>query len=561
LKNLLIATFLVLIAADLFGALHAAEFFCRSGDVTCLVNAIKKANSTRRPDTIKLEAGVYTLRTVAETNDDGPNGLPSIKTEITIVGNGPNSTVIERDPTFERPFEPGAPGPRFRILYVTEAGNLTLDSLAIKGGVLFSSINDNGPGVFSRGITTITNSIITQNIGVFGSGGGIFNMGGTLTVSDSVIRDNQVIEGEGGGGGVRADFPGTTTITNTTISNNEADEGGGGIDNGGHMTILNSAIIDNFAAFGVGAGISSGGTLIVTNTTIANNVKNGVFGGGAGIANTGGTVAVVNGTIVNNVNDVDVFAETFGGGGIGNFGGTFQLHNTIVALNTSTVRGPDCEGSITSGGNNLIGDTFACDVTLLSSDLTGDPKLGALVGAGEGGQPGRAFFPVLPDSPVIDAGNPDTCPETDQLGNPRRGICDIGAIEFHDRLLVTIDFRPRSDKNKIDPNSKGTVAVAIVSDSSFDASNVDLNTVRFGAVGTEASPSIFAKRDFDRDKDGDLILRFEIRETGIECGDTSVSLTGKTLDGIPILGSSSIRTVDCDRKRSHHHLSKNHGGN
>jgi hypothetical protein len=193
--------------------------------------------------------------------------------------------------------------------------------------------------------------------------------------------------------------------------------------------------------------------------------------------------------------------------------------------------------------------------------LTGDPGLGALVGGGEGDRPGRAFLPVLAGSPVIDAGDPTTCPETDQLFNPRLGTCDIGAIEFHDRLLVTIDFRPRSDANKIDPNSKGNVAVAIVSDSSFDASNVDLNTVRFGATGTEASPILIAKRDFDRDKDGDLVLRFKIRETGIECGDTSVSLTGKTLDGIPILGSSPIRTVNCDHKRPHHHFSKNLGRN
>jgi hypothetical protein len=87
--------------------------------------------------------------------------------------------------------------------------------------------------------------------------------------------------------------------------------------------------------------------------------------------------------------------------------------------------------------------------------------------------------------------------------------------------------------------------VAIISNNGFDAASVDLNTVRFGATGTEASPILIARRDFDRDKDSDLVLRFEIRETGIECGDTFVSLTGQTLDGIPILGSSPIQTVNC----------------
>jgi len=60
--------------------------------------------------------------------------------------------------------------------------------------------------------------------------------------------------------------------------------------------------------------------------------------------------------------------------------------------------------------------------------LTGDPGLGALVG--DDGLPGEAHYPVLADSPVIDAANRHACPKTDQLGNKRDGICDIGSIEF-----------------------------------------------------------------------------------------------------------------------------------
>jgi hypothetical protein len=248
LKNLLIATFIVLLAAVSFGAVHAAEFFCQSGDVTCLVNAIKKANSTRRPDTIKLEPGVYTLRTAAETSDDGPNGLPSITSEIKIIGKEPHNTVIERDPTL------GNRTANFRIVHVGEAGNLTLDSLAIKGGVLFASMNDNGPGVLNRGTTTITNSIITQNVSVFGSGG-ILNMGGTVTVTDSVIAHNEIVEGVGGG---VASFGGTTTITNSTIANNSADSGGGGIAGGGIINIGSSSITNNGTLLGPGGGLFFG---------------------------------------------------------------------------------------------------------------------------------------------------------------------------------------------------------------------------------------------------------------------------------------------------------------
>jgi hypothetical protein len=37
----------------------------------------------------------------------------------------------------------------------------------------------------------------------------------------------------------------------------------------------------------------------------------------------------------------------------------------------------------------------------------------------------------LPGSPALDAGNPDTCADTDQRGvtRPQHGVCDIGAFE------------------------------------------------------------------------------------------------------------------------------------
>ena len=105
-------------------------------------------------------------------------------------------------------------------------------------------------------------------------------------------------------------------------------------------------------------------------------------------------------------------------------------------------RTPDCSGTITSLGNNLVGDPSGCDINLQPSDLTGDPGLGSLVGAGEDDLPGRAYYPVLAGSPVIDRGNPNACLQTDQLGNLRVGICDIGAVEFRGQMLVSVDVRP-----------------------------------------------------------------------------------------------------------------------
>jgi hypothetical protein len=114
--------------------------------------------------------------------------------------------------------------------------------------------------------------------------------------------------------------------------------------------------------------------------------------------------------------------------GIGGLRGgrTLALQNTIVAGNTGR-DGQDCAGPVTSLGNNLIGDPTGCTITLLPTDLTGDPGLGDFT---DDGTPGNGHFPLLAGSPAIDAGNDAFCPPTDQLGQPRVGRCDIGAIEF-----------------------------------------------------------------------------------------------------------------------------------
>jgi hypothetical protein len=185
---------------------------------------------------------------------------------------------------------------------------------------------------------------------------------------------------------------------------------------------MNSSISDNTAGEFVGGGIGNDDQLIMTNSTIANNQAavqgGGLFiGGGANV----GTAILTNTTIADN--------HAINGGGI--FGGAVVL-NTILARNTDPAGSPDCQGPVTSLGNNLIGDPTGCDITLLPTDLTGDPGLNAFI---DDGIPGHGHIPLLAGSPAINAGDPEVCAEdprlaTDQLGQPRVGVCDIGAIEF-----------------------------------------------------------------------------------------------------------------------------------
>jgi hypothetical protein len=110
-------------------------------------------------------------------------------------------------------------------------------------------------------------------------------------------------------------------------------------------------------------------------------------------------------------------------------------------------------------------------------------------------------------------------------------------------IPVTIDIRPGSDENPINPRSRGRIPVAVLTTEDFDASLVDVSTVRFGPGG--AAPVRYALEDVDGDADWDLVMHFNAEEVGIACGDSEATLTGQTFDGVLIAGTGSIKTVGC----------------
>jgi len=119
-----------------------------------------------------------------------------------------------------------------------------------------------------------------------------------------------------------------------------------------------------------------------------------------------------------------------------------------------------------------------------------------------------------------------------------------GPVQF---IPVQIDIKPGGTPNAINPADKGVVPVAILSSGSFNApASVDPATVRFGpasAAPTDAGHS----EDVNNDGLPDLVFQFPTPATGIACGDTSETLTGKTLSGTSIKGSDSVVTVKCGK--------------
>ena len=246
------------------------------------------------------------------------------------------------------------------------------------------------------------------------------------------------------------------TITNSTIAGNSDN----GIGNGGNLTINNSAITGNAKHcrefFASCAGIDNfEAALTINNSTIAaNGVGNSI---GAGIQSGHGGVRITNSTIAHNS----------GRGGVGFHGavvsGPTTLQNSLLALNTNASTGlsSDCfftgVADVLSLGNNLIGDPTHCGFT--ASDRQGDPGLGEFI---DDGAPGHGRFSLLSSSQAIDAGNEAACAATDQLDTPRRGICDIGAVEFYpvvNNLVVVSNISSSFDPEAVPGGPAGTLRI------------------------------------------------------------------------------------------------------
>jgi hypothetical protein len=122
-----------------------------------------------------------------------------------------------------------------------------------------------------------------------------------------------------------------------------------------------------------------------------------------------------------------------------------------------------------------------------------------------------------------------------------------GSWEFTfelDVLVVEIDVLPGDAANKIYPNKGGKFPVAVLSGATFDATQVDPSTVKFGlGEAVPANPPIISNVDgFHGD---DTTLKFLTEDTGIFCNDTEVTLSGETYTGEAFTGTDVIDASDC----------------
>ncbi len=159
-----------------------------------------------------------------------------------------------------------------------------------------------GGGLLIDGKVTIANTNIVGNSTV-SDGGGIADYG-ILTVTGSTISANAVTQtsGPGGfGGGIYGSN--SLTVEDSTIAGNSAAVYGGGLYNlSGAATLTNTTIASNTAAMGEGGGIfNQSGQLATINATIAYNSV-GSSGTGGGLFTTDDVATLYNTIVDSNTN-------------------------------------------------------------------------------------------------------------------------------------------------------------------------------------------------------------------------------------------------------------------
>ncbi len=313
-----------------------------AADVPALISAITAANGAGSPQTICLEEGTYAL-TGVQHNADGPNGLPAISGDVTLLGLG-SGAVIQRDSS----------APQFRILRVTSAGRLVLEKITIRGGDPGGS--HNGGGIRNLGTLELKNSIVEENVARDGAG---IRNNGTLIATESTIRNNT---SPTSGAGLFSNTGSSTTLVETAVVANVASAssglGGGIFMNGALLQITGGVLEANNARNGGGLFISTASTPVLLNGVQI--VRNGASNAGGGLYIHSGQVELEAVTVAENI------AIKLGGGirngdqltmrasqlveNVGRDGGGGVFNGGTLVLEDSSLSGNSTDATLASGG-------------------------------------------------------------------------------------------------------------------------------------------------------------------------------------------------------------------
>lgn len=298
--------------------------------------------STIQGNTGTRGGGIYTEHSTVEvkdskidrnTADDAPEKAPNSNKGL---GGGIysyESTLTVTDSTISGNEAKGSTS----LIWYNSKDEISSEALGNGGGGICA--------VGKKSDVTLDGVTVTGNKATYskkGTGAGIEAQGGSLTVKDSTISNN---EAQGNGGGIFSAEGNVLDVSGSTIQGNKADNGGG-IHMGeardtsktpSKATITDTKILDNEAiGSGEGGGVYVGGPradATLKGCTVANNKS---VSTGGGIAAKLGTVTLDDTTVENN--------QAVNGGGLFHLGiavpGSLTLQNgSIIRNNTASSMG------------------------------------------------------------------------------------------------------------------------------------------------------------------------------------------------------------------------------
>ena len=132
------------------------------------------------------------------------------------------------------------------------------------------------------------------------------------------------------------------------------------------------------------------------------------------------------------------------------------------------------------------------------------------------------------------------------------GQVAFNLIELYGPYPVTIDIKPGSDPNSINPEEQGVLPVAILG-SSIDVYSIDLETITLGGTMVTTRGSAKAQKlavsfeDVDGDGFIDLVAFFRVQDLvdsgALDGATTGLMLEAETTGGVPICGTDTVNVV------------------
>ena len=290
-------------------------------------DAFSPTGSRQRTATFQLINGVALSGGYAGYGAADPNARDVQLYETILSGDLDGNDVPGLDPC-DLPYHTNRGENSYHV--VTGSGTdatVVLDGFTITAGNANAGSlpNDSGGGIFNiHGSPTVSNCKFIDNCsGLNGDGGAMYNDDSSPTVTDCIFAGNYTRKG----GGMYNDWHCDPTVTNCTFSGNWADDRGGGMFNAeSDPNVSGCTFTGNWGHYGGGMCSRDLSSPIITNCTFIGNLAN--YGGGIWDKN-GSSTTVINSRFIDNWSANDA------GGIMGN-----QCNTTAINCTLSGNSGP-----------------------------------------------------------------------------------------------------------------------------------------------------------------------------------------------------------------------------